>query len=124
MNRDLDVFAKIVPARTDIDQIDADLRNLANEHVHLLFAPLPPHPIVAFLRALKPVWRTEAREERLVFPCCPHGAEDAQREPDTVFEGLTSPLICARIAERRQEWGYQEAMGRVNFDEVNWVDLD
>ena len=114
---DGDLLLDPVAARADVDEVDTELLELADETLALLDAPLLPlaRRGVAF-RAFGPIGRTDAVEERLV----PRGADargHAEREADAVLE-RAAVLVRTRVRERGHELVLEVAVRAVDLDEV------
>ena len=84
-----------------VDQVDAELLQLARQPNRLLDAPLQPLPVRVIFGALCPIGSAEPHEQRPVSPRGTDGLDDAEQEECAVLEGLSAERIRARVGERR-----------------------
>ena len=92
-----------VAAGADVDQVDAELLQLARQRDGLLDAPLQPLPVRVLFRTLRPIRSAEPHEERSFCPRGADGLDDAEQEARTILEGLAAVAIRARVCEGREE---------------------
>ena len=90
-----------VAPRADVDQVDAELLQLARQPNRLLDAPLQPFPVRVIFGALCPIGSAEPHEQRPVSPRGADGLDDAEQEACAVLEGLSAVRIRASVGERR-----------------------
>ena len=100
---DGDLLRGPVAPGADVDQVDAELLQLARQQDGLLDAPLQPPPIRVLFRTLRPIRSAEPHEERSFCPRGADGLDDAEEEARTVLEGLAAVAIRARVCEGREE---------------------
>ena len=109
-----------VASGADVDQVDAELLQLARQQDGLLDAPLQPLAVRALFRARRPVRRAEPHEERsFVRPRGADGLDDAQREARAVLEGLAAVAVRARVCERGEEGVQEVAVRSVDLYKVD-----